>query len=96
LNIPEIDPLIAVGVVAATAATDACYVMFTSSVVARRRLAASNWSAVWYMISSFAVITYTSNWIYVVFAAAGSWLGAYGSLTFLHRDAPHPPPGSSP
>jgi hypothetical protein len=89
---PEIDPLVALGVVVATAATDACYVMFTSSVVARRRIAASSWSAVWYMLSSYAVITYTSNWAYVLFAAAGSWLGAYLSLTFLHRGADHPPP----
>jgi hypothetical protein len=37
-----IDPLIAVGVVLATAATDAVYVMFTSAVVARRRLHAAN------------------------------------------------------
>jgi hypothetical protein len=33
-----IDPLIAAGVVLATAATDAVYVMFTSAVVARHRV----------------------------------------------------------
>ena len=33
-----IDPLIATGVVVATAATDAVYVMFTSAVVARHRV----------------------------------------------------------
>ncbi len=95
MQLPEIDPLIALGVIAATAATDACYVMFTSSVIARKRIAASNWSAVWYMLSSYAVITYTGNWAYVLFAAAGSWLGAYLSLTFLHRGSEqHPPPGA--
>ena len=35
-----IDPLTATGVVLATAATDAVYVMFTSAVVARRRVPA--------------------------------------------------------
>jgi hypothetical protein len=77
-----IDPLVAVGVVAATAATDVLYVRFTSAVVARRAVSAANWSASWYLFSSFAVISYTSNPTYVVFAAIGSWLGAYGALTF--------------
>jgi len=86
-----IDPLLALGVVAATAATDAVYVMFTSSVIARKRVAAANWSALWYTLSSFAVISYTNNWIYVVFAAIGSWIGAYVTMTFLHG-----PPGKPP
>ena len=86
-----ISPLTAAGVVLATAATDAVYVMFTAAVVARRRVPAATWSAIWYMLSSFAVISYTENWIYVGFAAVGSWLGAYASITFLHR-----PPGGRP
>ena len=84
----QIDPLIALGVVVATATTDAAYVMFTASVVARRRMPAANWSAVWYMLSSFAVISYTNNWVYVAFAAAGSWIGAYLTITFLHCTPP--------
>jgi hypothetical protein len=84
----QIDPLIALGVVLATATTDAAYVMFTASVIARRRVPAANWSAIWYMLSSFAVISYTNNWVYVAFAAAGSWLGAYLTITFLHRTPP--------
>lgn len=86
----QIDPLIAAGVFVGTAATDAVYVMFTAAVVARRRVPAATWSSVWYLLSSFAVISYTSNWIYVCFAALGSWLGAYASITFMHR-APSPP-----
>ncbi len=83
----SINPLTAAGVMLATAATDAVYVMFTSAVVARRRVPAATWSSVWYLLSSFAVISYTENWVYVVFAAAGSWLGAFASITFLHRPA---------
>jgi len=88
---PTINPLTAVAVVLATAATDAVYVMFTSAVVARKRVPAATWSSIWYLLSSFAVISYTDNWVYVVFAAIGSWIGAYASITFLHR-----PPGGSP
>ncbi len=84
----QIDPLIAVGVVLATATTDAAYVMFTASVAARRRVPAATWSSIWYLLSSFAVISYTSNWVYVVFAALGSWVGAYASITLLHRTPP--------
>ena len=79
----SIDPLTAAAVLVATAATDAVYVMFTSAVVARRRVPAASWSSVWYLLSSYAVISYTENWVYVGFAAAGSWLGAYASMTFL-------------
>src|SRR6201986_1805640 len=86
-----IDPLTAGGVLLATALTDAVYVMFTSAGVARKRVPAATWSSIWYLLSSFAVISYTDNWIYVGFAAIGSWIGAYASVTYLHR-----PPGGSP
>ncbi len=62
--------------------------MFTASVAARRRVAAATWSSAWYLLSSFAVISYTRNWVYVVFAALGSWIGAFVSVSYLRR-----PPG---
>ena len=91
----SINPLTAVAVVIATAATDAVYVMFTSAVVARKRVPAASWSSVWYLLSSFAVISYTENWVYVAFAAAGSWIGAFASITFLRRPG-GPPVGAGP
>jgi uncharacterized membrane protein YhaH (DUF805 family) len=94
----DIDPLIAAAVMAATAATDAIYVLFTNAVVRRRRLPAASWSSIWYLLSSFAVISYTQHWAYVVFAAIGSFIGAYVTLTFLHPGPTYPPPpvGSAP
>ena len=91
-----INPVMALGVLASTAATDAAYVFFNAAVGARRRVRAANWSAVWYMLSAFAVISYTENWIYVAFAAIGSWVGAYASITYLHRPPGGPPVGASP
>ena len=79
------NPLIAAGVTASTALTDAVYVLFTSAVAGRRRISAASWSSLWYMLSAFAVISYTGNAIYVIFAAAGSWLGAFGAVTWLNR-----------
>jgi len=80
-----INPLIAIGVLASTAVTDAAYVFFNAAVTSRRRVWAANWSAIWYMLSAFAVISYTENALYVASAAAGSWLGAFASVTWLHR-----------
>jgi hypothetical protein len=81
----HIQPLLAVGVLASTAATDAVYVLFTAAVSSRRRVTAATWSSVWYLLSSFAVITYTKDWTYVFFAALGSWLGAFASMSLLHK-----------
>ena len=79
----QINPWVAVGVFASTAATDAVYVLFNAAVSARRRVPAATWSSVWYLLSAFAVISYTKNWMFVGFAAAGSWVGAYLSMTLL-------------
>ncbi len=84
----EIHPWLAVGVVFSTAATDAVYVMFSAAVSGRRRISAASWSGIWYLLSSFAVISYTRDWRYVFFAAAGSWIGAYLSMTWLHKMPP--------
>ena len=43
-----VHPLIALGVLASTAATDAAYVFFNAAVSGRRRVWAANWSAIWY------------------------------------------------
>jgi hypothetical protein len=93
-----INPLIALGVFAATAVTDAAYVFFNAAVGARHRIRAANWSAIWYLLSAFAVISYTENALYVAFAALGSWVGAFASVTWLVRGQPsqaaarHDPP----
>ncbi len=77
--------LIATAVFCATVVTDAVYVLFTAAVASRQRFRAANWSSIWYLLSAFSVISYTGNPAYVVFAALGSWVGAYLSLTWLNR-----------
>ena len=91
-----VDPLTAAGVLVATAATDAVYVRFTAAVIARRRIWAANWSSLWYLLSSYAVISYTDNWAYVAFAAVGSWIGAFLSLSFSRAPSGGAPMGSPP
>lgn len=81
----QINPWLAVGVFVSTAATDAVYVLFNAAVSARRRVPAATWSSMWYLLSAFAVISYTRNWIFIIFAAAGSWVGAYLSMSLLRK-----------
>src|SRR5271168_4391285 len=88
MGLPTIDPLIAGGVVLTTAFTDAIYVQFTAAVAARRRIAAASWSSLWYLLAAFAIISYTSNWVYVLFAAIGSWIGGFLSITALNHTQP--------
>jgi hypothetical protein len=85
MTMPRIELWLALGVFLSTAATDAVYVLFNAAVSAKRRVPAATWSSVWYLLSAFAVISYTKNWVYVVFAASGSWIGAYISMTLLRR-----------
>src|SRR6201984_2905455 len=80
----HIHPWLAVGVLLSPAATDAVYVLFNAAVSSRRRVPAATWSSIWYLLSAFAVISYTKNWVYVCFAAAGSWIGGSISVTLLH------------
>jgi hypothetical protein len=90
-----VNPLIAIAVLGSTAVTDAAYVFFNAALAARRRIPAANWSAIWYLLSAFAVISYTENVVYVLFAGAGSWIGAFASVTWLRRGfqgVPHNPP----
>ncbi|RZU43315.1 hypothetical protein [Edaphobacter modestus] len=89
---PHLNPLLALGVLVSTAATDAVYVLFNAAVSSRRRVPAATWSSIWYILSAFAVISYTRHWIYVLFAALGSWIGAYVSMTFLTRPKEIPGP----
>ena len=93
---PHLEPWLALGVLISTAVTDAVYVLFNAAVSSRKRISAANWSSLWYLLSAFAVISYTKNWAYVAFAAAGSWVGAYASMSVLGQRREVPPGGGRP
>jgi hypothetical protein len=91
MKLMSLNPLIAIGVVVSTATTDAVYVLFNAAVSERRRIRAASWSSIWYLLSAFAVISYTHDARYVVFAASGSWIGAFFAVTWLrHQSSPSP------
>ena len=77
-------PWLSLAVFLSTAAT-AVYVMFNAAVSAKRRIPAATWSGVRYLLAAFAVISYTRKWMCVGFAAAGSRVGAFLSMTVLGR-----------
>jgi hypothetical protein len=83
----SLNPLIAIGLVVSTATTDAIYVLFNAAVSERRRIRAASWSSIWYLLSAFAVISYTQNAVYVLFAGTGSWIGAFCAVTWLRHDS---------
>jgi uncharacterized membrane protein YhaH (DUF805 family) len=85
MTIIGLDPWIAAAVFGCTAVTDAAYVLFSAALQARSRWAAANWSGCWYLLSAFAVVSYTQNWRYVLFAAAGSWIGAFVTVSALRE-----------
>ena len=62
-----------------------CTCFSTRLFAQRRRLQAATWSSIWYLLSAFAVISYTHNAGYVIFAAGGSWIGAFCAMTWLRR-----------
>jgi uncharacterized membrane protein YhaH (DUF805 family) len=93
VDLMSLNPLIAIGVVVSTATTDAVYVLFNAAVSERRRIRAASWSGIWYLLSAFAVISYTQNVLYLLFAATGSWIGAFCAVTWLqHESSPTVPP----
>ena len=81
----DLQPAVVLGVFASTAATDAVYVLFNAAVASRRRYSAASFSGLWYLLSAFAVISYTKDPWYALIAAAGSWVGAFCSVTYLGR-----------
>ena len=47
------------------------------------------WLALGVFLSTAATdavyISYIQDWVYVIFAASGSWVGAFASMTLLRR-----------
>jgi hypothetical protein len=78
-----VNPPIALGVLASTAATDAAYVVLHCSGQRPAPGVGGELERDLDLLSAFAVISYTANAIYV-FEAGGSWLG-FVSVSWLRR-----------
>lgn len=75
-----VDSLIAVTIFVATAFMDALHVVYTQAIGEEKPGAAATSGALIYVVSAFAVIQYTQNWVYVLFMVAGSWVGTYATV----------------
>ena len=86
------DPLIALAVIAAVAVTDFLYVIWLKEVVAKRAVRAGLVSTLYHFVAAFAIISYTKNWVYVLFSGLGSFIGVYISTRFFSSpDRPEGP-----
>jgi hypothetical protein len=56
---------------------DALYAWYTLAVGARRPFAAASISFIMHFLLAFGVISYTTNPLYIVPLACGSWVGTY-------------------
>lgn len=72
-----IDPIIALSVFLVTAFMDVLHAIYTKAVSEDRPVLAATSGSVVYMVSAYAVIQYTQNWIYILFMVGGSWIGTY-------------------
>jgi hypothetical protein len=85
--IVSLNPFIAVGVFVSTATTDAVYVLFNAAVSDRRRVRGRPGAPSGICCQrSRSLVSYTHNAVYVLFAAAGSWIGAFSAVTWLIHD----------
>lgn len=73
---------VAAGLFAAFLAVDALYALYTLAVTERRAVRAANLSAVMYFLLAAGVIAYTTNPLYVLPAAAGSWAGTWLAVSW--------------
>lgn len=76
------DPMVALAVTAASAATDFVYTMYMKEVVAKHPVRAGLLSSLYHLVAAFAIVSYTKNWIYVLFTALGGFFGVYLSVRF--------------
>lgn len=74
------------------AAIDAMYAWYTLTVTDRRPLASANISFVMHFLLAFGVISYTSNPLYIVPLACGSWLGTYLVVRYARDKGRQPAP----
>ena len=91
-----INPLIALGVLASTAVTDAAYVFFNAAVSSRRRHMGRELERDLVHVVGVRGHQLYRELVYVAFAALGSWLGAFASVTWLHRGGSLEPPRHDP
>ncbi|MEY4723766.1 MAG: hypothetical protein RLZZ324_1279, partial [Candidatus Parcubacteria bacterium] len=59
------------------AVIDAMYAWYTLVVTARRPFASANVSFLMHFLLAFGVLTYTSNPLYIIPLACGSWVGTF-------------------
>lgn len=80
------DPLTALAVTITLIISEGLFVAFAQAVIDKKKVLAGSYSAAYNVIIAFAVINYTQNSIYVIFAALGAFLGTVLTMFVSKRD----------
>jgi uncharacterized membrane protein YfcA len=80
-----IDPITACSVFIVTAFMDALHAIYTKAINEEKPALAATAGSFIYVVSAYAVIQYTQNWIYVLFMVAGSWVGTYLTMKYKRK-----------
>lgn len=80
------DPWIALAVTVSLIITEGLFVAFAQAVIDKKMILAGTFSSAYNIVIAFAVINYTQNPIYVVFAALGAFLGTVLTMTVFKRE----------
>lgn len=85
LSFAGLDIGIVVLVLILTAMTDAMHAVYVRSVIAVEPFRAATLRSLIGAINAIAIIQYTHNATYLIFAIIGSWIGSYASVAYAHR-----------
>ena len=66
-------------------ATDACWALYIIKISEKKALAASMWGSVISLLTSFAVITYTENHIFIIATFFGAFVGTFIAIKFIKK-----------
>jgi hypothetical protein len=90
----EFNWTIAFGIMIGYMIIDGIYVKYTLELVALKPLLTANLSVVMYILSAFAIINYTENWLYAIPMIIGAWLGTYFVIRYEKNKKKLPNPKS--
>jgi hypothetical protein len=71
----SMSPLIFGAVLAATLVTDACWALYMLYVTKKSPVLATSYGVIIHILTAFTVISYTSNFLYLIPLVIGSFIG---------------------
>ena len=64
---------------------DALYALYTIYIQQKSPIKAATVGAAMYALMAFGILTFTSQPIYIIFVAIGSWIGTYFTVKYFNK-----------